>query len=100
MNENKPNLFNQLKFKKEQLRITQLKEYIAIALELSKNPESFPFMGIEPDAYNRIHQGDLEYPGFDTPIDEKIKKFTEHGIKVALSSSDPEKWKYLHFTCA
>ena len=83
MNEKFPNPENTLEKK-----VTK-EDCVQLATELVKRPESFPFKGLEDEAYAKIKATDEEYPGFTTPIDELIKKFADHGIKVSFGD-DPK----------
>ena len=64
------------------------KEYIDVALELSKNLEGFTFPGITEESYVIIKKNDEEYPGYVTPIDEIIEKMKIQGMKVVIGK-DP-----------
>jgi hypothetical protein len=66
------------------------KEYIALAKELHESKEVYPFPGIDPESYQTIKAEDQEYPGYTTPIDEILEKLKAQGMKVVLSTSDPE----------
>lgn len=80
MNENISNQFE--KNVKEQ----EKKERIALAIELSKRSEGFPFSGIKPESYSIIKAVDEEYPGYTTPIDRMIENYRTQGIKVVLGN--------------
>lgn len=62
-----------------------LDEYLALAKDLSKDKEGFPFPGIDPESYLKIKAADEEFPGYTTPIDELIERFKNEGMKVVLS---------------
>ena len=64
------------------------KEYIDVALELSKNLEGFTFPGITEESYAIIKKNDEEYPGYVTSIDEIIEKMKIQGMKVVIGK-DP-----------
>ncbi len=69
-------------------RTEQKEEYITLGLELSRNPEGFPFPGIRSESYAIIKREEEEYPGFATPIDELLERFKKEGLKVVMSN-DP-----------
>jgi hypothetical protein len=57
-----------------------------LAAELSAKTEGFTFSGIENDLFAKIKVEQEEFPGYSTPIDELIKRFTSEGIKVVLGN--------------
>ncbi len=63
---------------------TRKERTIALAVELSEGRESFPFPGVDPEAYSKIKAGQEEDPGYSTPIDELVERFKNEGIKVVL----------------
>lgn len=70
----------------EQEKAQKKQEYIALAKELSEHHEGFPFPGLTEKAYSTIKADQDEYPGYSTPIDELIEKFTTQGMKVVLGN--------------
>ncbi|MES2225833.1 MAG: hypothetical protein V4480_03420 [Patescibacteria group bacterium] len=60
-------------------------EYVRLAEVLSENLEGFPFPGIDPEAYSLLKEAEVEDPGYMTPLDERLKKFQEQGIRIVLS---------------
>ena len=63
---------------------TPLARYIELAKELAESHERFPFPGIDSQAYAQIKADEAEYPGYTTPIDELIERFTNEGIRVDM----------------
>jgi hypothetical protein len=62
----------------------------ALALELFESGEVFPFPGILPESYEHLLEAEkFAPPGYVTPIDELIEKFTREGMKVEKGIS----WK-------
>ncbi len=60
-------------------------EYIRLAEELSQHTESFPFAGVNENAYSEIKA--TEDPVYATPIDVLIERFQKHGMKVVLGKN-------------
>ncbi len=60
----------------------------ALARELAESGEAFPFPGIPEDTVTRMREEEAMCPGFMTNIDDIIRRCSEHGIVVALSSAD------------
>ncbi len=65
-------------------------EYIALARELSRVREGFPFPGVHPESYPRLKAAAEEFPEYSAPIDELIGRLKTQGMKVVLSTSDPQ----------
>lgn len=63
------------------------REFLALARELHKSHEVFPFPGLEPSSYENLKSSDAEYPGYTTPIDEIIERFKTEGMKVVLGAN-------------
>ncbi len=61
-------------------------EIISLAAELSERSETFPFPGIDPNAYQKIKAKEEEYPGYTTSIDEFTSRCKAEGIKVILGT--------------
>ncbi len=79
MNENKPNLPEKGDKKPE-----VIERRVTLAKELNEQKEAFSFPGITDEAYQVIKEGENEFPGFATPIDEIIARCKEEGIKVVI----------------
>lgn len=62
--------------------------FVKLARELVEKGKTFPFPGIRPGIYAEMKANDEEFPGFDTPTDEKIERCNREGIKVAFGK-DP-----------
>jgi hypothetical protein len=50
--------------------------------QLSK--ESLEFSGISQKTYESFKKIDEEYPGYTTPIDELLERFSSEGMKIVL----------------
>lgn len=61
-----------------------IKEFVALAKELSENREGFPFPGIDPEEYSRMKATEMEFPDYTTPIDILTDKFRSEGVRVFL----------------
>jgi len=81
MNENIPNKSEQ------EIKEQELKNYIALAKELSERVEGFPFPGIKPESYLNMKATDEEFPGYSTAIDIMIENYKTQGMKVVLGNS-------------
>ena len=57
-------------------------EIALLAREIVERNETFPFPGINPEAYSELKETDEKYPVYSTPVDEIIKKCQTEGIKV------------------
>ena len=64
-------------------------EIIALARELYESQETFPFPGLEPEAYAELKAFDEEFPGYATPVDQLLERFKNEGMKVVFGE-DPE----------
>lgn len=62
---------------------------IVLARELSASQENFPFPGLEPEAYAKIKISEDEYPGYVAPIDERMERLVNEGMKV-VPGAHPE----------
>jgi hypothetical protein len=71
----------------KELREQRNGEIFLLAAELSRNQESFPFPGIDAEAYERIKAADQEYPGITTPIEEIVRRCQAEGIKVIFGKN-------------
>jgi len=80
MNEFPPNKFEDENSREEERK----REIMALATELSESQEVFPFPGMNESDYLEAKAGDLEYPGYTTPVDELIKRCQNEGMKVVL----------------
>ncbi len=76
------------KEKKEKEKEARRTEKLALAAEIIENREFFSFPGVDPDVYLRMKAKEEEFPGYATPIDDLIKKFTDEGMKVAFVQGD------------
>lgn len=63
---------------------TRRMEIIYSAMALAESQETFPFPGIDPEAYVKMKADEEEYPGYTTPIDELIERFKNEGMIVVL----------------
>lgn len=74
-------------------------EYLRLAVELSESPESLPFFGINDETYATMKKGeeepDPDYPDTTTPIDVRIKRLQEHGMKVVLGKNPQSGMVYI-----
>jgi len=59
-------------------------EYVLLAKEIIERQETFPFPGIDPEAYSKIKVDEEQSPGYSTPIDELLERFRNEGMKVVL----------------
>lgn len=66
---------------------TRKEKIIALAMELYKSGEIFPFSGIDAESYSKMKAGEEEDPGYTTPIDEIIERFKSEGMKVVLGKN-------------
>ena len=69
---------------KSDTRDQKVKELLTLATELRESQETFPFSGIEAEAYAKLKARDEEFPGCVTPIDELLERFKNEGMRVAL----------------
>ncbi|TRZ53645.1 hypothetical protein D4R99_00475 [bacterium] len=60
---------------------------ISLAIELSQTPENFSFPGINSETYAKMKADEEEFPGYATPIDELLERFTKEGMKVVLGKN-------------
>ena len=68
---------------------TRKEKIISLAKELFESNEVFSFPGIDPESYSRMKAAevDTEYPDPTIPIDERIKRFKNEGMKVVLGKN-------------
>lgn len=76
-------------------KIKHREEFLALAKELSENKEGFPFHGVNPESYLKIKATDDAFPGYATPIDQLIEKFSHEGMKVVLSETPSNREVYI-----
>ena len=62
----------------------EIKEFIALAKELSESQESFPFPGIDPEARSLMRATEIEFPDYTTPVDALLDRFRSEGMRVTL----------------
>jgi len=76
---------------KNEVRDQKVKELLTLATELRESQETFPFPGIEAEAYAKLKASDEEFPGCVTPIDELLERFKSEGIKISLGAHPESK---------
>lgn len=59
-------------------------EFLQLSQELSTRHERFAFEGLDDESYAMLKSVEEECPGYTTPIDELLKRFSELGIKVKM----------------
>ncbi len=76
---------------------TRKEKIIALALELHERNEIFPFTGIDSESYAKmkIAEADTEYTDPTTPIDERIERFKNEGMKVVLGKNPQSENVYV-----
>ena len=73
----------------EEQRGLELQRYAAMAEELSRNLEGFPFPGISEETLERLRAVDHEHPGLVTPVDTIIERMKKEGVRVVFGE-DPK----------
>jgi len=66
---------------------TRKEKIISLAKELFESQEVFPFPGVDPESYSKMKSGEIEDPGYTTPIDEIIERCKNEGMKVVLGKN-------------
>lgn len=59
-------------------------EYIRLSEGLSQQSKAFQFFGLDDTAFAEINGEEEEYPGWNTHINDLIRRFCDSGMKVAL----------------
>ncbi|CAN5742690.1 hypothetical protein BH11PAT2_BH11PAT2_00790 [soil metagenome] len=59
-------------------------EFLLLAESLSQRVEALPFTGIDAEEYAAIKADEDKFPGFVTPIDERIRRLQEEGLKISF----------------
>lgn len=80
---------------KNEVRDQKVKELLALATELRESQETFPFPGIEAEAYAKLKASDEEFPGCVTPIDELVERFRNEGMKVSLGAYSESEFVFI-----
>lgn len=66
---------------------TRREKIISLAKELFESRETFPFLGVDPEGYLEMKDGDDEAPGYTTPTDEIIERMKNEGMKIVLGKN-------------
>lgn len=75
--------------KKEDLIRECLDLYNTVTTEMHESGESLPFPGIRPELVENMRKEEEEFPGYVTPVDELIERFTAEGMRLELGWDDP-----------
>lgn len=68
----------------EHSKENRTEEILALARALVESGETFPFPGLKPGEYEKLKAGDQDAPGYSTPIDEILERFSKEGMKVVF----------------
>ncbi|MDB5189788.1 MAG: hypothetical protein JWN49_114 [Parcubacteria group bacterium] len=68
---------------------------VRLAESLSQRVEPIPFTGIDPTEYELLKEDEANLPDLLTPIDERIQRFKEQGLKVVLGEHGDSKDIYV-----
>lgn len=66
---------------------TALRRELELANELRESREPFPFPGVNSDFYAKTKEDQRDYPGFSTPIDELLERFSREGFKIVMGKN-------------
>jgi hypothetical protein len=58
-----------------------------LARELHESQEVFPFSDLEPASYELLKAHEESDPGYMTPLDERLERLKDEGMKVVLGKN-------------
>lgn len=76
--------------KAKEARVLQIRELVE---KLAKEHEVLPYFPMNTEAYNNTKKDEKDHPEilhFMSPIDDKLKRMQEQGIKIVLSDKNPQ----------
>jgi hypothetical protein len=63
------------------------RNFIRLAHQLIESADKpiLPFPGLKPEVYEKIKSEEEEYPGYTRPIDERLERFKNEGMKLVFT---------------